>query len=47
VSECGDEIENHCTDVAAGEGRIAQCLVDHRGDLSEACSRALGDAGVE
>jgi hypothetical protein len=47
VSECGDEIENHCTDVAAGEGRIAQCLVDHSGDLSEACSRALGDAGVE
>lgn len=47
VSECDDEIESHCTDVAAGEGRIAQCLVDHRDDLSEACSRALSDAGVE
>jgi hypothetical protein len=47
VSECDDEIESHCTDVAAGEGRIAQCLVDHRGDLGEACSRALSDAGVQ
>jgi hypothetical protein len=47
MSECDVEIESHCADVAVGQGRIAQCLMDHRGDLSEACSRALSDAGVE
>jgi Cysteine rich repeat len=47
MSECDVEIESQCTDVAVGQGRIAQCLIDHRGDLSEACSRALSDAGVQ
>ena len=47
VSECDDEIESHCADVAAGEGRIAQCLIDRKSELSDACSRALSDAGVD
>jgi len=47
VSECDVEIESHCAQVAVGQGRIAQCLMDHRGDLSEGCGRALSDAGVE
>jgi hypothetical protein len=47
ISECDVEIESHCADVAAGQGRIAQCLIDHRGDLREACNRALSDAGVQ
>lgn len=47
MSECDVEIESHCPQVAVGQGRIAQCLMDHRGNLSEACNRALSDAGVE
>jgi hypothetical protein len=47
ISECDVEIESHCAEAAVGQGRIAQCLIDHRGDLSEACSRALSDAGVQ
>jgi hypothetical protein len=47
MSECDVEIESHCAQVAAGQVRIAECLIDHGGDLGEACSRALSDAGVE
>jgi hypothetical protein len=47
MSECDVEIESHCAEMAVGQGRIAQFLIDHRGDLSEACSGALSDAGVE
>jgi hypothetical protein len=47
MSECAAEIESHCAQVAVGQGRIAQCLMDHRGNLGEACDRALSEAGVE
>ena len=47
MSECDVEVESLCAQVAVGQGRIAQCLMDHRGNLSEACNRALSDAGVE
>jgi hypothetical protein len=47
VTECDAEIGSHCSKVAAGQGRIAQCLIDRKSELSDACSRALSDAGVE
>ncbi|MEQ1717818.1 MAG: cysteine rich repeat-containing protein [Hyphomicrobium sp.] len=34
---CGPDIEKHCGKVEAGEGRIAQCLIDKKTVLSTAC----------
>jgi hypothetical protein len=47
MTECNAEIGSHCSKVAVGQGRIAQCLIDRKSELSDACSRALSDAGVE
>jgi hypothetical protein len=47
ASECRVEIETHCAEVDAGEGRVAQCLRDHAGELSPGCDQALTEAGVE
>ena len=42
---CAPDIQKHCGNVKAGEGRIAQCLVDNKAKLSPACSGEV--AGVE
>jgi hypothetical protein len=47
ASECRAELETHCAEVDAGEGRVAQCLKDHAGELSPACGQALTEAGVK
>ena len=46
-SECRAELETHCADVDVGEGRVAQCLKDHAGELSPGCGQALTEAGVK
>ena len=47
ASECRAELETHCAGVDVGEGRVAQCLKDHAGELSPGCDQALTEAGVE
>jgi hypothetical protein len=47
ASECRAELETHCASVDVGEGRVAQCLKDHAGELSPGCNQALTEAGVE
>ena len=47
ASECRAELETHCADVDVGEGRVAQCLKDHAGELSPGCGQALTEAGVK
>jgi Cysteine rich repeat len=47
ASECRAELETHCADVEAGEGRVAQCLKDHASELSPGYNQALTDVGVE
>lgn len=46
ANECDADIESFCADVEAGEGRIAQCLNDHAGELSSSCSTALNEVGL-
>ncbi len=41
VDECYDDAAADGADVAAGEGRIAQCLLDNRDALSRRCSAAI------
>ncbi|NJL07852.1 MAG: hypothetical protein HC900_05985 [Methylacidiphilales bacterium] len=38
---CWDDIVQHCSDVAAGGGRIAQCLASKKGVVTKACRGAL------
>jgi Golgi apparatus protein 1 len=45
ASVCANEIDTLCANVDAGEGRIAQCLIDNRSKLSAPCSAEV--AGVE
>jgi hypothetical protein len=42
---CGPDIKKHCSTVEAGQGRIAQCLIDKKSELSTACSAEV--AGFE
>ncbi len=42
---CANEIDTLCATVEAGEGRIAQCLIDNKSKLSAPCSAEV--AGVE
>lgn len=42
---CASEIQSLCSAVEAGEGRIAQCLIDNKSKLSAPCSAEI--AGVE
>ena len=47
ASECSAELEAHCKNVQAGEGRIAQCLKDNQSKLGQPCAQALTDVGVK
>jgi hypothetical protein len=47
ATECRAELETHCGNVAVGEGRVAQCLKEHAGELSPRCNQALTNLGVK
>jgi hypothetical protein len=46
ASECPAEIETHCAGIAAGQGRVAQCLQDHKRELSPGCDLAMTEVGL-
>jgi cysteine rich repeat protein len=41
---CSVEIQNYCSDVTPGDGRLRACLSSHRDELTQACRDAL-DSG--
>ena len=41
ANECDADLETHCSQVAAGEGRLAQCLIDNKADLQPRCVDAM------
>jgi Cysteine rich repeat len=47
ASSCQSELQSMCADVEAGDGRIAQGLKDNHDELSQTCSRALSEVGLE
>ena len=38
---CGAEIQQHCTGVQPGDGRLRACVKEHFAAFSEPCKRAL------
>ncbi|MGA6926235.1 MAG: cysteine rich repeat-containing protein [Desulfosarcina sp.] len=47
VNECADDLDQFCTGVAAGEGRLLQCLEKNDPKVSERCKQALKDVGLK
>jgi hypothetical protein len=47
ANACWNDIEKYCADVEMGEGRIASCLLDHQDKVTEDCSQAIEDTGME
>jgi hypothetical protein len=45
--ECMDDLETYCAQVELGEGRVATCLLEHRGEVTDACRQAIDDVGLE
>jgi hypothetical protein len=43
ATECADDIDKHCSDVAAGEGRILACLEEKESELADECKQSLVD----
>jgi hypothetical protein len=41
--ECETEIETHCSDIMAGEGRILACLEENEEEIGESCKTAIAD----
>ncbi len=46
VHECADDVEQQCAVVQAGEGRLAQCLLDNKENLTPRCSAAIDHTGL-
>jgi hypothetical protein len=47
VNECGHDLEKHCAEVPAGEGRLVNCLNKNEKELSGRCKQALKDTGLK
>lgn len=48
VNECADDLEEYCGSVRAGQGRLAECLLEkNKGKISNRCNQAIKDVGLE
>jgi len=47
AAQCRDDIDTHCGETVPGEGRIAECLLGKKAELSAPCSSAIDEVGLE
>ena len=47
ANECDADMDKFCAEVAAGEGRILECLDENAGKISARCTQALKDVGAK
>jgi len=47
ASSCLEDMKEHCSEIQIGEGRVGLCLLDHKEEVSETCSQAMDDVGME
>jgi hypothetical protein len=45
ADQCRTDIESKCAKIEPGEGRIAECLADHKDSLSQPCTQAIAEVG--
>lgn len=43
ANECADDLDQFCGDVAAGQGRLLECLEKNSEKVSERCKNAVSD----
>ncbi|MEK6803528.1 MAG: hypothetical protein AABZ34_12810 [Nitrospirota bacterium] len=44
---CAEDVKKLCQGVKAGEGRIIQCLKEHRQEVSQSCSEMMQQRGKQ
>jgi hypothetical protein len=47
VNECSSDLKQYCAGVAAGEGRLLQCLQKNDDKVSKRCKQARKDVGLK
>jgi hypothetical protein len=47
ANECDADLEKFCAEVAAGEGRLLNCLDENASKISARCTQALKDVGAK
>jgi hypothetical protein len=47
ANECADDLKKHCSNVEAGEGRLAACLKKNEKDVNQRCKEAMKDVDVK
>ena len=48
VNECEDDLQKYCGSVRAGEGRLAECLLEkNKGKISKRCNQAIKDVNLK
>ena len=47
IQECADDLDTHCSDVEAGEGRLIECLEKHEQEVSARCKEAFEQVGLK
>jgi len=47
ASECSSDLKQYCAGVAAGEGRLLQCLDKNEAKVSKRCKQARKDVGLK
>jgi hypothetical protein len=47
ANECGDDLSQHCSGVAMGQGRLLKCLEKNDSNVSQRCKQALKEVGMK
>ncbi len=47
VNECSADLKKYCSGVAAGEGRLLECLQKNDAQVSNRCKQARKDVGMK
>ena len=47
ANECADDLDQHCSDVAAGERRLIECIEKNDKNVSPRCKNALKEVGLK
>jgi len=47
VNECADDLNQYCSTVAAGEGRLLECIEKNDKNVSTRCKDAMKEVGLK
>ncbi len=47
ANECKADMQQHCSNIQPGEGRLAMCLKKNEQQVSARCQQAIKDVGLE